>query len=280
MRFFVAFLSPYRRISGQHHETSILSNPSKLYRSLITLPFEAIQSELPRASLNKQWAPETVWPLSRRECLAPAGNIPQPYSPYVLQHWTAWSRGNILELYSGGARFEYWLGHQLSWQAVRGFLQSLRVIPGIVTRLGDDRLLLNPFQFIASCPPSYHSTTRYSHHAMKTYGDGGMALSLDLSTRWRWIVSFTPTPLYPRGKSPRYQFDRRVGGQQSRYGHCGVENKKFRKELTDFPFTTYYLIRHGPHRKRRAQQFYCCVCIRCRGNVFTEPLPGNDRGDT
>jgi hypothetical protein len=39
------------------------------------------------------------------------------------------------------------------------------------------------------------------------------------------------------------------------------------------------MIRHGPRRKRRVQQFfYCCVCISCRGNVFTEPLPSNDRG--
>jgi hypothetical protein len=39
------------------------------------------------------------------------------------------------------------------------------------------------------------------------------------------------------------------------------------------------LIRHGPHRKRRVQQFlYCCVRIRYHGNVFTEPLSRNDRG--
>jgi hypothetical protein len=39
------------------------------------------------------------------------------------------------------------------------------------------------------------------------------------------------------------------------------------------------LIRHGPHWKRRVQQFfYCCVCIRYRGNVSTEPLPSNDKG--
>jgi hypothetical protein len=37
------------------------------------------------------------------------------------------------------------------------------------------------------------------------------------------------------------------------------------------------LIRHGPHRKRRVQQFfYCCVPVRCRGNNFNEPLPSND----
>jgi hypothetical protein len=53
------------------------------------------------------------------------------------------------------------------------------------------------------------------------------------------------------------------------------------------------LIRHWPHSKRLVQQFfYCCVNIRYRGNVsteplssndrgiFTEPLPSNDRGDT
>jgi hypothetical protein len=38
------------------------------------------------------------------------------------------------------------------------------------------------------------------------------------------------------------------------------------------------LIRHGPHWKRRVRFFYCCVCIRYRGNVSTEPLPSNDRG--
>jgi hypothetical protein len=32
------------------------------------------------------------------------------------------------------------------------------------------------------------------------------------------VVSFTPRPLYPRGKSPRYLLDRRLGGPQSRSG--------------------------------------------------------------
>jgi hypothetical protein len=42
---------------------------------------------------------------------------------------------------------------------------------------------------------------------------------------------------------------------------------------------TCLLIRHGPNRKRRVQQFfYSFVCIRCHGNVFTEPLSSNDRG--
>jgi hypothetical protein len=39
---------------------------------------------------------------------------------------------------------------------------------------------------------------------MKTYwGSGGIAARiLDLGTRWRSVVSFTPRPLYSQGKSP------------------------------------------------------------------------------
>jgi hypothetical protein len=38
------------------------------------------------------------------------------------------------------------------------------------------------------------------------------------------------------------------------------------------------LIRQGPHRKRRIQQFYCCcVYIRCRGEFSTESLPNRCR---
>jgi hypothetical protein len=38
----------------------------------------------------------------------------------------------------------------------------------------------------------------------------------DLGTRWRWVGSFTPWPLYPRGKSFWYPLDRSLGGPQSR----------------------------------------------------------------
>jgi len=42
------------------------------------------------------------------------------------------------------------------------------------------------------------------HQATKTYwGSGGISSSiLNLDTRWRWVVSFTLRPLYPRVKSP------------------------------------------------------------------------------
>jgi hypothetical protein len=44
---------------------------------------------------------------------------------------------------------------------------------------------------------------------------------LDLGIRWRWVVSFTLEPLYPRGKSARYPLDMRLSGPQGRSGRCG-----------------------------------------------------------
>jgi hypothetical protein len=42
-----------------------------------------------------------------------------------------------------------------------------------------------------------------------------------------------------------------------------------------------FLIRHEPHRKRSVQQFfYCCMCIRRRGNDVAEQLPRNVMGHT
>jgi hypothetical protein len=46
---------------------------------------------------------------------------------------------------------------------------------------------------------------------------------LDLGTSWRWVVSFAPWPLYPRGKRPRYPLERRLGGPQSRFERRGEE---------------------------------------------------------
>jgi hypothetical protein len=62
-----------------------------------------------------------------------------------------------------------------------------------------------------------------------------------------------------------------------------THNKKFWEEQspTLLSLRTEYLMRRGPHRKHCVQQFfYCCVCIRYRGNVFTEPLLRNDTGAT
>jgi hypothetical protein len=40
----------------------------------------------------------------------------------------------------------------------------------------------------------------------------------DLGTRWSWVFSFTPQPLWPQGKGPLYPLDRRLGGPQSGSG--------------------------------------------------------------
>jgi hypothetical protein len=40
------------------------------------------------------------------------------------------------------------------------------------------------------------------------------------------------------------------------------------------------VVRHGPNRKHRVHQLYCCVCICYRGNVFTERMPRNVSEDT
>jgi hypothetical protein len=42
------------------------------------------------------------------------------------------------------------------------------------------------------------------YHAMKTYWENGGIDPhiLDLGTRWRWVVSFTLRPLYPRERAP------------------------------------------------------------------------------
>jgi hypothetical protein len=48
------------------------------------------------------------------------------------------------------------------------------------------------------------------------------------------------------------------------FAHC-TNNKTFREELIAY----FSLIRHGPHRKRRVQQFhYRCMCIRCRSTFL------------
>jgi hypothetical protein len=44
---------------------------------------------------------------------------------------------------------------------------------------------------------------------------------LHLDTSWRWVVSFTPLPLYHRGNSPWDPFDMRLGEPQSRSGRDG-----------------------------------------------------------
>lgn len=53
----------------------------------------------------------------------------------------------------------------------------------------------------------------------------------------------------------------------------------FNKKLSKGTVVYFLSTRHGLHRIRRTQQFFClCVCIRCNENVFTKPIPNNNRG--
>jgi hypothetical protein len=58
-----------------------------------------------------------------------------------------------------------------------------------------------------------------------------------------------------------------------------ISIKQNKKEVLGRTNRLLSLIQHGPHWKRCVQQFfYCCVWIRYRDNVSTEPLCSNDRG--
>jgi hypothetical protein len=58
-------------------------------------------------------------------------------------------------------------------------------------------------------------------------GSGGIAPHiLNLSTGWRWVVSFIPWQVYPQGRSLWYLLDRKLGVSQIWFQH-GDEEKRF-----------------------------------------------------
>jgi hypothetical protein len=65
------------------------------------------------------------------------------------------------------------------------------------------------------------------HHAMKAYWVSGGIIPrvVNVGTRWKWVVSCTPGPLYSPGKGRLYPLDKRLSGTQSRSGR-GAEEKK------------------------------------------------------
>jgi hypothetical protein len=74
---------------------------------------------------------------------------------------------------------------------------------------------------------------------MKVYwGNGGLASGiLDIGTRWRWVVSFMPRPLYPQGKRTCYPLVRRFGRPQSRSGRDGEEENSQPLPILELPIT-------------------------------------------
>jgi hypothetical protein len=73
-----------------------------------------------------------------------------------------------------------------------------------------------------SCPCAYP----FKPHAIKEYGRSGSIYPriFDLRTSLRWIVSFRPRPLYPRGKSYLHTLNRSLVRPHNGYGRSG-ENK-------------------------------------------------------
>jgi hypothetical protein len=63
------------------------------------------------------------------------------------------------------------------------------------------------------------------------------------------------------------------------HGLCPrIQKSSSNKKLWEELIAHLALTPHGPHRKRRLRHsFYYFVCIRCRGNVLTKPLPSNDK---
>jgi hypothetical protein len=59
------------------------------------------------------------------------------------------------------------------------------------------------------------------HHDIKTWGSGGnVTFILNLHTKWRWVVSFMPRPLYPW-----WSFDTTQSRPEIWSGRCAEESK-------------------------------------------------------
>jgi hypothetical protein len=107
-------------------------------------------------------------------------------------------------------------------------------------------------------------------YAIKTYW--GMEVQhhafFDLGTRWRWVVSFTPRPLYSWGKSPLYPLDRRLGGAQwvkiEIYWDCSYESAKRSPLCSLMP---------APHVRCVDCQYLLLVLLQVV--VFSNPWPAN-----
>jgi hypothetical protein len=114
-----------------------------------------------------------------------------------------------------------WVRHQVWFLNTLISAYQARVNVGIYTLHGNIHfILLSTTDKRQSCPCALTE-----HRAMKAYwGNRGIVPRiLDLGTRWRWVVSFTPRPLYSQGKSLWHSLDRRLGGPQIRSGQGGEE---------------------------------------------------------
>jgi hypothetical protein len=158
----------------------------------------------------------------------------------ICVDWTGWSRCNTLDLYSGGARFESRPGRSLSW------LMLFVLSSNAGSNIGHGLFLADHFQFV------HHPAIR------------------------RYIIESSHRESREINNKPKWNYC----GEVFYFGNEFLAYFPYLKqEVLGRTNRLLSLIRHGWHWKRRVEQlFYCCVCIRYRGNVSTDPLPSNDRG--
>jgi hypothetical protein len=68
-------------------------------------------------------------------------------------------------------------------------------------------------------------------HKHKRVSEGIDPHILNVDCSWRWVVCFTPRPLY-LGRSPQYPLKKRLGGVQNRSRRFGVDKKNSIKMLS------------------------------------------------
>jgi hypothetical protein len=129
-------------------------------------------------------------------------------------------------LRAGGPGFDSWLGHEI-------FLFSTSSRPALLSTQP-------PIQWVleALYPGVKRSGSEADHSPQSTteVKKGGAISPLTQTSSLHWegklylslcrsysLVSFTPRPLYPLGKSPLYPLDRRLGGPQNRSERRGEE---------------------------------------------------------
>jgi hypothetical protein len=74
------------------------------------------------------------------------------------------------------------------------------------------------------------------------------------------VISFTPRPLYPQGKSSRYSLNRRLGGPQSRFERGGEEKTSPRWDSSPDHLARSPMLYHSA--TRAPQMLGCCVKLR------------------
>jgi hypothetical protein len=56
---------------------------------------------------------------------------------------------------------------------------------------------------------------------------------VDLGTTWRWVVSYTPRPLYPQRRSPWYALDKGLGWPHNLSEPCEEKSHPYRDSNSD-----------------------------------------------